>query len=74
MRTNGRPVTNWSDEETGEPLLADHRNFYKVEKWSNDGLRWFAGLIKVPTPAEAVFCARVRRPPLLGFWGQACDK
>jgi hypothetical protein len=33
------PVTNWSDEETNEPLIADHRNFYKVEKWSHDGQR-----------------------------------
>ena len=28
-----------SDEETDEPLLADHRNFYKVEKWTKDGSR-----------------------------------
>jgi len=27
-------MSNWSDEETDEPLIADHRNFYKVEKWS----------------------------------------
>jgi hypothetical protein len=32
-------VSNWSDEETDEPLIADHRNFYKVEKWSRDGQR-----------------------------------
>ena len=25
-------MSNWSDEETDEPLIADHRNFYKVEK------------------------------------------
>jgi hypothetical protein len=31
------PVTNFSDEETDEPLVADHRNFYKAEKWSKDG-------------------------------------
>jgi hypothetical protein len=30
---------NWSDEETDEPLIADHRNFYKVEKWSRGGER-----------------------------------
>ncbi len=30
---------NWSDEETDDPLYADRRNFYKVEKWSRDGLR-----------------------------------
>jgi hypothetical protein len=32
-------ISNWSDEETEEPLIADHRNFYKVEKWSKDGQR-----------------------------------
>ena len=32
-------MTDWSDEETGDPLYADRRNFYKVEKWSRDGLR-----------------------------------
>jgi hypothetical protein len=25
------------DEETDEPLVADHRNYYKVEKWTKDG-------------------------------------
>jgi hypothetical protein len=28
-----------SDQETDQPLLADHRNFYKVEKWTKDGGR-----------------------------------
>ena len=28
---------DWSDEETNGPLYADHRNFYKVEKWTRDG-------------------------------------
>jgi hypothetical protein len=28
---------NWSTEETDDPLYADRRNFYKVEKWSRDG-------------------------------------
>jgi hypothetical protein len=30
-------MNRWSDDETDEPLIADHRNFYKVEKWSRDG-------------------------------------
>jgi hypothetical protein len=30
---------HWSDEETDDPHFADRRNFYKVEKWSRDGLR-----------------------------------
>jgi len=28
-----------SDEETDNPQYADRRGFYKVEKWSKDGLR-----------------------------------
>ena len=32
-------MTNRSDEETDDPTYADRRNFYKVEKWSRDGLR-----------------------------------
>jgi hypothetical protein len=28
-----------SDEETDNPLLADDRNFYKVEKWTRDGTK-----------------------------------
>ena len=27
-------MSNWSDEETNNPLLADQRNYYKVEKWT----------------------------------------
>jgi len=29
----------WSDESTDDPLHADDRNFYKVEKWSKDGTK-----------------------------------
>jgi hypothetical protein len=32
-------MSDWSNEETDEPLIADHRNFYKVEKWTKDGAR-----------------------------------
>ena len=32
-------MTNRSDEETDDPTYADRRNFYKVEKWSRDGMR-----------------------------------
>ena len=27
-------MADWSEEETADPLYADRRNFYKVEKWS----------------------------------------
>jgi hypothetical protein len=30
-------MNDWSDEETFDPLYADDRNFYKVEKWTKDG-------------------------------------
>ena len=30
-------MNKWSDEETNDPLVADHRNFYKIEKWTKDG-------------------------------------
>jgi hypothetical protein len=30
---------DWSNEETNDPLVADVRNFYKVEKWTRDGMR-----------------------------------
>jgi hypothetical protein len=37
------PPKMWSDmkaeDETDEPLVADHRNYYKVEKWTKDGAR-----------------------------------
>jgi hypothetical protein len=29
----------WSDEEIDNPLLADERNFYKVENWTKDGAK-----------------------------------
>jgi hypothetical protein len=32
-------MSNWSDEETDNPLLADDRNYYKVEKWTKDGTK-----------------------------------
>jgi hypothetical protein len=31
-------VPDWSDDKTDEPLI-DHRNFYRVKKWSRDGHR-----------------------------------
>jgi hypothetical protein len=29
--------SSWPNEETNKPLLADHRNYYKVEKWTKEG-------------------------------------
>jgi hypothetical protein len=33
------PNDDCSHEETDDPLNADRRNFYNVEKWSRDGQR-----------------------------------
>jgi hypothetical protein len=30
-------MPNSPDEETTEPLIANDRNYYKVEKWTKDG-------------------------------------
>jgi hypothetical protein len=30
---------DWSDEQTNDPLVADVRNFYKVEKWTRDNMK-----------------------------------
>jgi len=42
---------DWSHEEADDPLYADQRNFYKVEKWSRDGQR---GKIVVPSKRYCV--------------------
>ena len=30
-------VSHQSAAQTNDPLIADNRNFYKVEKWTKDG-------------------------------------
>jgi hypothetical protein len=37
--TMAAAMSDWSDEETNDPLIADLRNFYKVEKWTRDGTK-----------------------------------
>jgi hypothetical protein len=32
-------MSDWSDEETNEPLVADVCNFHRVEKWTKDGAK-----------------------------------
>jgi hypothetical protein len=58
-------MADWSDEETDEPLIADHRMFYKVEKWTKDDQRvermlWAGGSLD---RARAIFQAEARRRP-----------
>ena len=57
--------TGWSDEETDDPLVVDARNFYKVEKWTRDGMRvvdlLYAG--SSVDRAHAIFATMVRHWP-----------
>jgi hypothetical protein len=32
-------MSKWSDDETDQPLIADDRNYYKVEKWTKEGTK-----------------------------------
>jgi hypothetical protein len=59
----GKPP--WSDEENDNPLYADDRNFYKVEKWTRDGTKvdnlLYAG--NNLDKARKVFAAAVKNRP-----------
>jgi hypothetical protein len=58
-------MSDWSGEETDDPLHADRRNFYKVEVWSRDWLRvelmLYAG--NSLGRARAMFESTIRRRP-----------
>jgi hypothetical protein len=58
-------MTDWSAEETDDPLLADDRNFYKVEKWSKDKQRVERMLWAVNSldKTREIFDAEVKRQP-----------
>jgi hypothetical protein len=55
-----------NDEETDQPLIADHRNFYKVEKGSRDRERVTSSLDKAK-PASAA--SRKWKAPAIGGQG-----
>jgi hypothetical protein len=54
-----------SDDETNDPLIADNRNFYKVEKWTKDGSKvdhmLYAG--NSLDKAREVFAAAIHHRP-----------
>ena len=59
-------MSDWSDEQTDDPLYADERNFYKVEAWSRDSDRIEALLYAGSNldKAREIFVATVKhRPP-----------
>jgi hypothetical protein len=55
----------WTDQETTDPLVADDRNFYKVEKWTKDGTKvdrlLYAG--NSLTKAHEIFAEAVKHRP-----------
>ena len=62
-------MDDWSTEETDDPHYADRRNFYKVEKWSKDGMRvvelLFAcpiAIVQPPPHCGSQECAFASRP------------
>jgi hypothetical protein len=59
------PKPTQSEGETSDPLIADHRNFYKVEKWTKDGAKvermLFAG--SNLDKARALFESEIKRRP-----------
>ena len=61
-------MIDWSDEETDNPLIADERNFYKVEKWTKDGTKvdrmLFAG--SNLDRAREIFAEAIKHRPRMG--------
>ena len=55
----------WPGEETDDPNYADARRFYKVERWTNDGL-YIAGMLYAGNDlqrARSIFAAGIKRRP-----------
>lgn len=56
---------HWSEEQTDDPHYADQRNFYKVERWSRDGMHieemLYAG--SSLNRAQVIFASTVKRRP-----------
>jgi hypothetical protein len=62
-------MNDWSYEETNNPLLADRRNFYKVEQWSKDDQRIvrFLHASNSIDRARKIFNAAAKRRPRGGY-------
>jgi hypothetical protein len=69
-------VPDWSDEETDDPLRADDRNFYKVEKWAKDGTKVDRMLYACNNLAKArdIFWGAVRHRPRIRLRTHVVDR
>jgi hypothetical protein len=58
-------MNNLPDEETNEPLIADDRNYYKVEKWTKDGSKVDSMLYAGNSldKAQEIFTAAIKHRP-----------
>jgi hypothetical protein len=56
---------DWSSEETDSPLYADMRNFYKVEKWTRDGMKVDRQLYAANSlgKAQEIFATAIKHRP-----------
>ena len=59
------PTADWAIEKTDNPLYADDRDFYKVEKWMCDGMKvdrmLYAG--NSLGRAQEIFAGAIRHRP-----------
>jgi hypothetical protein len=55
---------DWSDEETNDPLVADTRNFYKVEKWTRDDTKVDSCFVPPRQSAGRFYEGEKQRPPI----------
>ena len=65
MNSDWSDDEDWSEEETKDPLYADDRNFYKLEKWTKDDTKvdrlLYAG--NNLQKARDVFASAIRHRP-----------
>jgi hypothetical protein len=56
---------DFTSEETDNPLIADARNFYKVEKWTRDGSKIDSLLYASNNlgKAQEIFASEIKRRP-----------
>jgi hypothetical protein len=53
-------VSDWSDEESDNPLLAHERDFSKVEKWTKEGAKVDRLLYAANNLERRTICRRPR--------------
>ena len=56
-------MSHQSAEETNDPLIADNRNFYKVEKWTKDGAKVDPACGSNLDKAREVFAEAIKHRP-----------